>query len=73
MSDEELEEYEARYCQRQQRELNAFFQLRLLLAPLVETTILLDRLVYLDQQVNSKKMFLFPLLFYLCASFLGVD
>ena len=47
-----MKDYEARYCKQKQKELNAFFQLRLLLAPLVENIILLDRLVKLDQQVQ---------------------
>ena len=46
-----MDDYLERYNS-QRRHLQAFFQLRLLLAPLIEATILLDRLAFLKEQVK---------------------
>ena len=52
MTDGEIEAYLLRYNGNERKNLYAFFQLRLLLATVVELIILLDRLVYLTEQVQ---------------------
>ena len=51
MTDDEVDCYLARYSAKR-KQLHAFFQLRLLIAHLVETIILVDRFVFLMEQVT---------------------
>ena len=51
LSDELIAQYEETYAA-QERQLQAFFQLKMVLAPCIEALVLLDRLVYLLQQVG---------------------
>lgn len=57
MTDDEFESYSTRYGGDKRRKLYAFFQIRLLLASLVEYIILLDRLAYLTEQVATHIVF----------------
>ena len=55
ISDEEIEDYLQRY-RPLERQLQAFVQLRMALAPCIEAVILLDRLAFLLEQVRGKTL-----------------
>ena len=52
-SEDEVAEFHEQHSH-QEDKMAAFFQLKATLAPVVETVVLLDRLVYLMEQVNTK-------------------
>ena len=54
MSVDDVEKVYEEMSQKHRHELNAFYQLRSLFAPLIEGLILLDRLTFLLQQVTNK-------------------
>ena len=52
VSDEEISATYLRYELSHRQKLNSFYQLRSLFAPLIEGLVLLDRLIFLREQVN---------------------
>jgi len=52
ISDETLDNYVERFSNMERKHM-AFFQLKMVLGPCVETLILLDRLAYLLEQVST--------------------
>jgi len=52
LSDEAIEQYESTHRE-QEHKMRAFFQLKALLAPCIEALVLLDRLLYLLEQVSG--------------------
>jgi len=58
MTDQQIVEMYQDLAARFSKKLNAFYQLRALLAPLVESIILVDRLVYLQEETSVKECYL---------------
>ena len=52
LTDEQIGDYEQRF-EGEFRKVQAFYQLKATLAPCIEALILLDRLAFLQQQVNT--------------------
>ena len=61
MSDQQLVEMYQDLAARFGKKLNAFYQLRALIAPLIESIILVDRLVYLQEETSVKECYLVKL------------
>jgi len=54
LSDDAVQGYLDRYAAAHGRQLNCFYQLRALLAPVVESVVLLDRLLFIREQPDTE-------------------
>ncbi len=61
ISDDTLQGYLDKYMEEYGQKLNCFYQLRTLLAPVVESVILLDRVLYVLEQQATESVALYKL------------